>query len=162
MKVFAGLYYASMVNTYGFALLLEDGVLHSVLTAVRPDGQTNGDDVPFPGGDLFPEPSPGVVVTKTTSPGPHFTLGGHTYNDPNAVVTSNTTCGGGPCLTDVTSTVTPGAGTYQLLFGAFGGLGWTTMGIAVTEVTVPEVNLLVLLSLGVAVLVLIRRRALHG
>ena len=161
-KIFAGQYQSFLTNTFGFAVLLKDGALSAVLAAMRPDGQTFGDrDIfpPFPGSYIYAAPSSGVVTTQATSPGPYFMLNGQTYNDPNALTTTNTTCAGGPCLTAVTSTMRPGAGTYQLLVGAFTFSQQHHMGVAVTEVSVPEVDLATLFAVGVGVLALVRSRA---
>lgn len=159
MRVFAGLHHAAMIDSVGFAVLLKDSFLHSVLAVVRPDGSHLCPIDTCPTVALrreYAPPSPGVVTTETIGLAPHFTLGGDTYNDPTGDTTFM-----GPFLTDITSTVTPGAGTYQLLFGAFHiAPNQSHVGVAVTEVTVPEVNLLTLVGLGL-VGVMMRRRSLR-
>jgi hypothetical protein len=161
MDVFAGMPSVFAVDSVGFAVLLEDGLLHSVLTAVQPyDARTRGSDgLGYFGDKDFARPSPGVVTTLTPTLGPPpFTLAGHDYNTIRDGTQSNTCC-----LTEVRSTVTPGAGTYQLLVGAFVFQNRIDhMGVAVTNVTVPEPALLVLFGLGLGVFVLSRRQVARG
>lgn len=160
-RVFAGMAHFFMEGAVGFAVVLEDGQLHSVLAVTRPDGAILCDiDVCHAPGVPFATPSPGVVTTMITTPAPHFTLDGRTYNDPNVSMSTNTTCGGAPCLTTITSLLTPGAGVYQVLAGVYGQTGSLItpgVGVAVTEVTVPEVNVLTLLGLGFVGFMLAKR-----
>jgi hypothetical protein len=155
MDVFAGLLFVFEVDTVGFAVLLEDSQLHSILAVVRPDGQRTGtiDGLNTTHHDFAP-PTPGVVTTMTTDFSPAtFTLGGQTYN--TVLEGQDQTC----CITTVHSTLTPGAGTYQLLIGAFSfNTQGDVMGVAVTQVTVPEVNLTALLALGFVAIIFTRRR----
>jgi hypothetical protein len=159
MDVFAGRPMEFAVDTVGFALLLEDSRVHSVLAVVQPSGRTFGsaDGLGVPHRD-FAAPSPGVDTSMTTIPypPPSFTFNGDAYNTILEGSQSNTCC-----LTEVSSRVTPGTGTYQLLVGAFVYNNLQgQMGVAVTEFEVPEVKPFALVGLGLGICLFIRRRVL--
>jgi hypothetical protein len=136
----------------GFSALLENGSVVALLGNSRPDGVQNlGDFGDFP----FPAPSPGVTSTMTasglSSTGLDFMLGSTEYPNPD-----NSHCGGQRCGVDIASSYTPGAGTYQLLFGVF-TTGDVSPGledaVAVTSVdVVPEPATLALLVVGLIAL----------
>jgi PEP-CTERM motif-containing protein len=151
-------------DNVGFAVLLEDGALRAVLAESNPQGNgywSNEFFSPGPRSVPFPLPSSGVTTAQVTSDHIALTLGGSIYGlqpQPDTVASCRS-----HCVTDVTSIHAPGAGTYQLLFGAYNlvdGIGLTPAAIAVTEVTVPEPGTLVLLVIGAAVLCVrpVRRR----
>lgn len=94
----------------GFGVLLNNSTLEDVLFAIRPDGIGHIGDIGPINANSFAPPSAGVTVT--TGPGPqNIVLGSATYVRPNVP--------GGGMSTLVTAACTPGAGTYQLLFGMF-------------------------------------------
>jgi len=98
-------------NDVGFALLLQSGRLQAVLFAVRPDGVERVGDMGPNLPNTFHKPSPGVSVTKKVGQAVDVVLGGLDYWPKDA--------GGASSSAKVTSTHTPGAGTYQLLAGVF-------------------------------------------
>ncbi len=141
----------------GFGLLLEDSTVQAVLANSRPDGIRHFGDLPHPPEVDFTPPGPGVTYTAhskaISSP---FTLGSIEYGQqflPDGTVMVGS-CHFRICETDIVSSVTPGAGTYQLLFGSYG----QQSALAVTGVTtsVPEPGTLSLF--GVPVLLQIWRQ----
>jgi len=129
----------SSFNELGFAVLLQNSQLVAILGASRPDGINHiGDFGDFPT-VTFQAPSGGVTTTSHThlngSDLPVMTLGSQQYG--TLVDASNCFLN---CLTDVTSSYTPGAGTYQILYGSFvyDGANHNAAGLAVKAVSVPE------------------------
>lgn len=118
-----------------FALLLQNNQLVAVLSDISPDGSRGFGD--FGTGQKAPA-NAGVTNTVLNSSsgavGTPFTLGSSQYNgaptNPGSLNTS----------TETVSTYTPGAGTYQLLFGAFyqPTNGPSQSAIAVQSVSMPE------------------------
>jgi hypothetical protein len=144
-------------DALGFGLLLENSTVQAVLANSRPDGITHFGDLPHPQEVDFTPPGPGVTYSgQSKSISSPFTLGAFEYGQqflPDGTP-SVFSCHSHICETDIVSSVTPGAGTYQLLFGSYG----QTSALAVTAVTtsVPEPGTLSLL--GVPVLLQIWRR----
>ena len=127
----------SSFNELGFAALLQNGQLVAILGASRPDGINHiGDfgDVPSL---TFQGPSSGVTSTLTGGTLPVMTLGSQQYG----TVVNGASCASN-CLTNINSTYTPGAGTYQILYGSFvfDGPNPNAAGLAVQSVNVPEPN----------------------
>jgi len=128
----------------GFALLLENSTLLAILANIRADGETTPIDAPHPPSWDFAAPSAGVAVTSQTygvAEMPDFALGGAQYGS----MSGPGSCGGGSlpgCMTNVSSTYAPGAGTYQLLFGVYSFSGFTDStrptALAVQSVSVLE------------------------
>ncbi len=118
-------------GNFAFALLLNDSQVAAVLGVVSPMNLHSTSDEPFLG-TIFTSPSPGVQLNvdfQTQAYPAGFQLGSSSYG-----------CFGdsaGPCQSEFTSTYTPGAGTYQLLFGDFGNANAPTA-VAVKSVRVPE------------------------
>jgi hypothetical protein len=151
----------------GFALLLESGTVRAVLANLRPNGRDSvGDQVPAPPSRLVPV-TPGVEMTSTTGGALPLTLGGTTYGQASAFGDCF-----GACNTFLTSTFTPGAGTYQLLFGIFTltndpappGDPGRPSALMVTSVNVrgvPEPATLAMLGLGLTMGAFVRRRLLR-
>ena len=144
-------------DALGFGLLLENSTVQAVLANSRPDGIRHFGDLAHPQEVDFTPPGPGVTYTgQSKSISSPFTLGAFEYGQqflPDGTP-SAFSCHSHICETDIVSSVTPGAGTYQLLFGSYG----ETSALAVTAVTtsVPEPGTLSLL--GVPVLLQIWRR----
>lgn len=131
----------SSFNELGFAVLLENSQLVAILAASRPDGINHiGDFGNFPS-VTFQGPSAGVTTTSTThangSDLPAMTLGSQTYGtlEDASHCFSN-------CLTDINSSYTLGAGTFQILYGNFVYFGGNpnASGLAVKPVNVPEAS----------------------
>lgn len=105
----------------GFALLLQNGQLVAVLANTRADGRTfyNNEFTfpkPLPQDCVYTPPSAGVTITVAPQLiDVDVTLGGHRY----APVIPNPGFGYCGCELPITASVTPGAGTYQLLFGIY-------------------------------------------
>jgi len=99
-------------NDVGFALLLKNSQVHKILFALRPDGATHITDIGPIDINSFAKPSSGVTVTPVVKGVANVVLGGITYGPPTGP-------SDGTCSADVTVVCTPGAGKYQLLFGAF-------------------------------------------
>ena len=126
---------------YGFGVLLQNSHLVAVLGASRMDGiGLVGAFGPFPF-TIFAGPSAGVSTTITNDPSlafPHTTLGSQTYG----TLFDTRSCNTFPCVTEITSTYAPAAGTYQLLFGSFSAFDappqHAASAIAVKSVQVPE------------------------
>lgn len=121
----------------GFAVLLQNFQVVAILGANRPDGINHiGDFGSFPG-VTFQGPSNGVTSTHVTHPGsmPVMTLGSQDYGTNVDQLSCNNNC-----FTDISSTYTPGAGTYQILYGSFvyGSPNDHAGGLAVKSVSVPE------------------------
>jgi hypothetical protein len=140
----------------GFAVLLEGSVVRAVLGNIRPDGINHIGDYGSVPGTLLTSESPDVTPIASTG---NFTtmamIGGTAYGQPLSFGDCYTNC-----ITNVTGSMTPGAGTYQLLFGSFGYSGSHAGPTAVTvnAVTTPEPGTLTLLCLGAAGLRLAKRR----
>jgi len=148
--------HSSPFEDIGFAVLLQDSLVRAVLGNVRPDGINHIGDYGSIAGTLYTPVSPGVTPTASTG---DFTtmamIGGHAYGQPLGLGDCYTNC-----ITNVTGSITPGAGTYQLLFGSFGYSGSYSGPSAVTvnAVTTPEPGSLTLMCLGAAGLRLVKRR----
>jgi len=135
----------------GFAVLLEDSTIKAVLANVRPDGIEHFGDLPNPPDVNFTRPGPTVAYSQNSGPmDDGFALGGSQYGQQSLIGS----CLVRTCETSILSSITPGAGTYQLLFGTFGiGSG---SALAVTSITtsadtsVPEPGTLALLAIPVA------------
>ena len=152
----------------GFALLLEEGVLRAVLANSRPDGNLSIYTSLSHPADLWLTPtSPGVTASTTVGDAIEMTLGDGRYGqrlDTSYCVTE--------CIRDITSTFSPGAGSYQLLFGMYNVSGeideerrsaLLVKSVTVAEpsalaVTVAEPSTLVLLFLATIGLCRLQRR----
>jgi hypothetical protein len=135
----------------------------AVLGAVRPDGENVfGSDLPHPPGLDLPLPTPDVSYTYSTTGPVEFTLGGNPYGQPLPPFGGMNICSY-RCVTDVASTYAPGAGTYQLLFGAT-AIGDTTSALMVTSATttVPEPATVEMTLFGVAILAVPFARRARG
>jgi hypothetical protein len=126
-------------NELGFAILLQNSQMVAVLGATRPDGANHvGDFGNFPG-VTYLGPSAGVTTTYNVHPNgsdvPVMTLGSQQYG----TLIDLASCGQF-CMTDVNSSYTPGAGTYQILYGSFVFFDPNphAAGVAVKSVKVPE------------------------
>jgi hypothetical protein len=167
---------AGEVYSMGFALLLKGPVLQAILFNLRPDGAMKLSDLAAPPSYYFAPPSPGVTTTVTDAGDPlhhgnmPVTLGGNKYGPWPAFDPPH--CGafgyaGGGCSHQVSASYTPGAGTYELLFGDFslpyGGVFAPTgaTALAVNSVSVPEPSPSILVMLAALALVTIRRRPLR-
>jgi hypothetical protein len=133
----------AIFDEIGFAILLQNSnVVSANLFETRSDGAQFITDFHSrtPGTSLAP-PSPGVTQTFVTGDfiTPSVTLGGITYGPPSNIADCLFNCS-----TQVTSSFTPGAGTYQLLFGAImptsdvSPVETTSTALAVQSVSVPE------------------------
>ena len=98
----------------GFALLVQDNVVQAVLANLRPNGDHKAGDQAPPPEARFVGASAGVSVTEVTSGPTPLTLGSNEYGQPGMFGDCF-----GNCYTAVTSSYTPGAGTYQLLLGIY-------------------------------------------
>jgi len=132
-----------------FGALLRNGSVAAILGVVRPDGFNVWSDMPGPSSSRYPLPSPGVSSTIATSGPRNLVLDGVQYGQPSKPGDCFDRC-----ITEVTSTLTPGAGSYQLLFGVFGA----PHALAVTSVSVPEPGTLGLIGVGLLALGFSRRR----
>lgn len=106
-------------------------------------------------GTFFTPLSPGVQMTTDYYHGAYpanFTLGGIQYDQ----------CSGdhaGPCQSELTSTYTPAAGSYQLLFGAYGKGNNGPVAVVVDSVSVPEEgSIITYVVIGILAMLLLRRR----
>src|SRR5262249_31884777 len=136
----------------GFAVLLEDSTVTAILASSRPDGIGHFGDLPHPTDVDFNKPRSDVAFKATSGPiSSNFQLGG--MFGPSGLIGS---CQFLVCETSILSSITPGAGTYQLLFGSFeldGRSGSAVSALAVTDVsttgpkTVPQPATLLLLGL---------------
>jgi hypothetical protein len=127
----------SLSTAYGFALLLKNSVMMANLYTIRPNGlDYTYDEFGRQPSTTFAAPSPGVTVATSKGGPVDVTLGGfyygpHTPPTPADCLQS--------CSTEITSSYTPGAGTYELLFGTFGPTSSTYReSLAVQSVSVPE------------------------
>src|SRR4051812_28406672 len=118
MSLFTAENTGASFNELGFAVLLQNSQVVAILAASRPDGINHIGDFGSFSSVTFQGPSSGVTTTSTThlngSDLPVMTLGSQTYGtleDPTHCFLN--------CLTDINSTYTPGAGTYQILYGSF-------------------------------------------
>lgn len=146
--------HASPWQDLGFALLLENSQVVAVLGNVRPDGVLHYGGLGSRPGTRFASSSSGVSLSMTRTGVGNFELGGVQYG----AVNDTGDCFGN-CRTNVSSSYMPGAGTYQLLFGAYGSAddGKPTA-VAVTSARVPEPATLALLGFGLATLGAFRPR----
>jgi len=106
--------HAQPFNDVGFGLLLHGSTIKAVLFAARPDAVNHRGDLGGIPGTVFAAKSAGVAGTTTPGPLVKMMLGGVEYG--LAVDPGDCT---GNCSCDVAITHTPGAGSYQLLFGMF-------------------------------------------
>ena len=167
LKVFFSYSGYDLTSPLGFALLLQDGAAPVILANVNAEGRYSlsgyapiGPNGPDPELAQFVPTSQGVTMTTTLGTGLDVTLNGAHYAQVPGV---GGFCG---CFLDVTSTYTPGAGTYQLLFGNYdfhsGGSdeypNLLTGALAVTNVSkTPEPATLALMGIGLAVAAVRRR-----
>jgi hypothetical protein len=112
----------------GFALLLQNSLVQLVLANITAEARTYFNNFGFlttvPASETsFVPTSPGVTMTTANGTGRDVTLNGAHYA---AVPGAAGLCG---CFFDVTSACTPGAGTYQLLFGIYDFLSGGTQSI---------------------------------
>lgn len=132
----------------GFAVLLEDSTVKAILANSRPDGIGHFGDLAHPPDVDFNGAGPGVGFKSKSGPiGGGFQLGSGQYGQPSLIGS----CLVRVCETSILSSITPGAGTYQLLFGSY-SLGGPRTALAVTDVStsVPEPATLLLLGLPLA------------
>lgn len=155
----------------GFTLLVREGANPTVLSNLRQNGDTTfftyfqGGETPW---NVFTPSSDGVTTTYTTD-GP-TALTGMVLGDREYGRILRTGDCSADCLTTVTSTVTPGAGTYQLLFGVYdlfkasdrrfeeGRRMDPSIALAVKGVAVPEPSSLVFLVMSLGAVFLVGRR----
>jgi len=137
-----------------FALLLQNSHVVAVLADVRPDGINHTGDFGSMPGTAYATPSPGVTTSTTRANTTVVTLGGISYGQ-NSNQLGECVANGGACMTLIASSITPGAGDYQLLFGAFNlGSPSGPSALALNLVSVPEegtlADLLVMAALALA------------
>ena len=146
--------HASPWQDIGFALLLEDSAVVAVLGNVRPDGVLHYGGLGSRPGTRLATASSGVSLSMTRTAIGSFELGGVQYG----TVSDTGDCFGN-CRTNISSSYTPGAGTYQLMFGAYGSAeNGKPTAVAVTSARVPEPGTLALLGFGLATLRAFRQR----
>jgi hypothetical protein len=143
---------AAMGFDYGnfdFAVLLENGQTAAILGLVSPMTLVGTQDENYLG-TFFTPLSAGVQMTTDSYDAAYpqnFELGSTNFGGP----AGNRNCDNNPCMGQFTSTYTPDAGTYQLLFGSFSNGNNFADAIAVQSVQVPENNTLGYLALGLLV-----------
>jgi hypothetical protein len=152
-----------VLGSVGFAMLLKDGAIDAVLAAVDARGGSTFESLTHPVSDNFPVSGSGVSAALDASHAPvDFTLGTTEYNAPK---TSIPQCDPGlrRCQTDVVTSYTPGAGTYQLLFGMFqmgldDGRGPSALAVRSVNIqAVPEPGTLGLIGVSLLAVGLVRR-----
>jgi len=138
---FAGMTVAGLppLNQADFALLVQNSQVVAILADVAPNGVNHIYDFgPMPG-TLYPNPSPGVTTTASSTPlSTDIPLGDTDYGNSSS---SGGYCKVGiqNCMIQVSSTYTPAPGQYQLVFGAYDLVGNNLpSAVAVESVTVPE------------------------
>ncbi len=120
--------YTQLQGNVGFAVLLQNSQLVAVLANLRAKGTTVLFDT-NPIASLTPE-GPGVTLAKNTFTFPDvIDIGGVTYGPTGQAFQTDIT-------TTVESSIEPGEGSYQLLFGAFGKDNQFPTTIAVQSVAV--------------------------
>jgi hypothetical protein len=146
-------------GNFEFAVLLQNSQTAAILGLVAPVVPGAVTDEPYAGTVLTPV-SPGVQVTthyyNAGYPGT-FQLGSTEFGQ----FTGNNTnlyCSNSPCQGLFTSSYTPTAGSYQLLFGSFGNGNNFPAAVAVESVSVPEGDSLGYVVAGFMVILLLRRR----
>jgi hypothetical protein len=142
--------HASPWDDIGFAVLLENSSVRAVLANTRPDGINHIGDFGSVPGTTLTSVSPGVATTVSTGDFSGVTtLGTSIYGQ----ATSPADCFSN-CITNITTSITPGAGTYQLLFGSFGynSAHSGPTAVAVKSVNTPEPGTLLLIASGLLIL----------
>jgi len=124
-------------GNFEFAALVQNNQVSAILGLVSPVSTLTGTESPNFLGTFFEPLTAGVQLNVNYEhqgyPQP-FQLGANVYNC-SGLGDSNV-----PCQSDFTSTYHPAAGTYQLMFGAFGknSLSNGVSAVAVKSVQVPE------------------------
>jgi len=124
-------------GNFEFAILVQNNQVAAILGLVSPVSTLTGTDSPNHLGTTFEPLTSGVqLLTNYEHQGypQAFQLGSNLYAC-TGLGDSNV-----PCQSDFTSTYQPTAGTYQLMFGAFGkpSLSNGVTAVAVKSVKVPE------------------------
>jgi hypothetical protein len=145
----------------GMALLISDTAPLIVLANINADGTQFLKNQGYPGvtpaDSSFTPVSPSVTTTTVYGQGIDASLGAFRYADPDNITGR---CG---CFLDVASSVTPGAGTYQLVFALYdyeqNSRGYLNAALAVTDVqTTPEPSAFALMSVASVATTIWRRR----
>lgn len=115
-SVMDNLFFMVEPGAFGFAALLHEGELFAYLGGSRPTPHT----LTWQNHNLgtnwnFPRPSDGVDLTMVAGPTTEMTLGDITYGGPR--LAPGFCAALEECQATLVSTLTPGAGQYQLLFG---------------------------------------------
>ena len=133
-------------DDFTFAALVQNSQVVSILGLDSPMSISGTAEQAYLG-TVFAPLSPGVQMTVDYQHGAYpngFQLGNIQYNQCSADQA-------GPCQTELTSTYTPAAGTYQLLFGAFGQGRNGPVAVAVKSVTVSEEKSIIYLLVGLLI-----------
>ncbi|MGC0779030.1 MAG: hypothetical protein WCD68_17655 [Candidatus Acidiferrum sp.] len=146
-------------GNFEFAVLLQNSQTVAILGLVAPVVPGSTSDEKEPGTILTPVSS-GVQVTtqyyNSGYPGT-FQLGSTEFGE--ATNNQNGYCNNSPCQGQFTSSYTPAAGSYQLIFGSFGNGNNFPAAVTVESVSVPESgNFLGYVVVGFLVILLLRRR----
>lgn len=151
-------------GNFEFAVLVQNSQTAAILGLVAPVVPGAVTDEPYPGTVLTPV-SPGVQVTTDYFNAGYpdsFQLGSTQFGGPIGN-NQNLYCNNSPCQGQFTSSYTPAAGSYQLLFGSFGNGNNFPAAVTVESVSVPEGgNSLGYVVVGFLVILLLRRRTALG
>jgi hypothetical protein len=146
-------------GNFEFAVLLQNSQTMAILGLAAPVTLVGtSDEREF--GTVFTSMTPGALMTvnfyNAGYPGT-FLLGSSAFG--NGSNNPQLNCDNSPCEGQFTSTYTPGAGTYQLLFGSFGDGRNFPAAVTVESVSVPEGgSSLGYAATGFLVVLLLRRR----
>jgi hypothetical protein len=139
-------------GNFEFAVLLQNSQTVAIIGLVAPMNLVSPEDEPFLG-NVFTPLSSGAQMTSVYYHAGYsgtFQLGNTQFGgiSPN--------CDSGPCEGLFTSTYTPNAGTYQLLFGSFGNGNNFPSAVTVQSVNVPENSSLVFVIFGIVAILFTR------